>query len=159
MNYYDAIAKGYDRLYKLEQERKFNNLRAFLPKCGIILDAGCGTGFITKNLGDAIGVDSSIEMLKLAPEKLRVACADLADLPFRDESFDCVFSLTVLQDVDRLESAINEISRVLKKNGIFILSVLDKKKAEVIREFLKKRFGKMDEIKNYNDIAFIGKKQ
>jgi len=37
--------------------------------------------------------------------------------------------------------------------------VLVKKKAGIIREFLKKRFGKMDEIKNYNDIAFIGKKQ
>jgi ubiquinone/menaquinone biosynthesis C-methylase UbiE len=154
MNYYDAIAKGYDRLYKLEQERKFNNLRAFLPNAGLSLMLAAGQDH-NQESWDAIGIDSSIEMLKLAPEKLRVAYADLADLPFRDESFDCVFSLTVLQDVDRLESAINEISRVLKKNGIFILSVLDKKKAEVIREFLKKRFGKMDEIKNYNDIDFI----
>ena len=29
MNYYDAIAKGYDGLYRLEQEKKFNNLDFF----------------------------------------------------------------------------------------------------------------------------------
>ncbi len=157
MNYYDAIAKGYDRLYKIEQEKKFSNLRVFLPKKGLILDLGCGTGFITKAFENAVGVDSSIGMLKLAPKKIRFVCADISYLPFKDESFDCVFSLTVLQDVDRLESAIAEIKRVLKQGGQFILSVLDKKKSGIIRELLKKQFGKMDEIKNYNDIAFIGK--
>jgi ubiquinone/menaquinone biosynthesis C-methylase UbiE len=158
MNYYDAIAKGYNRLYEEEQLRKFCNLKTLLPKDGLILDLGCGTGFITKGLGNAVGIDSSIEMLKLAPKKIRVICADISDLPFKDESFDCVFSLTVLQDVDNLESAINEIKRVLKQDGQFILSVLDKKKSGIIRDLLKKHFGKIDGIKNHNDIAFIGKK-
>jgi ubiquinone/menaquinone biosynthesis C-methylase UbiE len=45
-NYYDAIAKGYDKLHKQEQQRK---LKVILPHLEIkptdmFVDVGCGTG-------------------------------------------------------------------------------------------------------------------
>jgi demethylmenaquinone methyltransferase/2-methoxy-6-polyprenyl-1,4-benzoquinol methylase len=155
MNYYSAIAKGYNPLYIDEQVKKFENAKGLINDKSLILDLGCGTGFITEKLGNAVGIDYSIEMLKLCPENLRVACADASNLPFRDESFDCVFSLTVMQDINNIKSAIAEIKRVLKPNGKIILSVLNKKRIKKIRALLKKEFKNLREKENYNDVVFF----
>jgi len=155
MNYYDSISKGYDELYMEEQFKKFHNLRHLLPKKGLILDIGCGTGFITKQLENAIGIDYSIGMLKLCPKNLRLICADMANLPFKDNSFDCVFSLTALQDSKDVKKAIDEIKRVLKPNGKIILSVLNKNKIIEIKELIIKNFKKIKIMENQNDLAFF----
>ncbi|MFA5302936.1 MAG: class I SAM-dependent methyltransferase [Candidatus Nanoarchaeia archaeon] len=155
MNYYDSIAKGYSSLYSSEQLKKFENVKALIPNKGLILDLGCGTGFVTEKLDNVIGVDYSIEMLKLCPKNLRVVCADSSKLPFKCKVFDLIFSLTVLQDVNDLNSAISEIKRVLKPEGKIVLSVLNKNKINEIRKLLKKEFKKLKEKENYNDVVFF----
>lgn len=155
MNYYSAIAKGYNSLYIDEQMKKFENVRGLINDKSLILDLGCGTGFISEKLGNAVGIDYSIEMLKLCPKNLRAVCADACNLPFKDESFDCVFSLTVMQDINNIKQAVAEIKRVLKPNGKIILSVLNKKRIEKIRALLKKEFKNLREKENYNDIVFF----
>jgi ubiquinone/menaquinone biosynthesis C-methylase UbiE len=155
MNYYDAIAKGYNNLYMTEQLKKFENIKKLIkPNC-LTLDLGCGTGFITNKLSNVIGVDYSIKMLKLCPKDLKVVCADVSKLPFKNNVFDLVFSLTVLQDVNNLKSTITEIKRVLKPNGKIILSVLNKKKVNEIKKNLKKEFKNLKEKENYNDVVFF----
>ncbi|MFX1419179.1 MAG: class I SAM-dependent methyltransferase [Promethearchaeota archaeon] len=50
-------------------------------------------------------------------------CGDLIRLPYRNESFDFVSALDVLEHIKNDNLAISEISRILKKNGIVIITV------------------------------------
>lgn len=77
-----------------------------------ILDAGCGTGAILKQLGDSdrnIGVDLAAEAISLGHERglNNVQQADICALPFADASFDAVICS-------------NEIRRLLLENGFAI---------------------------------------
>ena len=155
MNYYNGIAKGYNSLYMAEQMKKFENTRNLIGNYKLALDLGCGTGFITEHLNNIIGVDSSVEMLKLCPDNLKIVCADISKLPFKNGIFDLVYSLTTLQDVDDVNAAILEIKRVIKPNGRIVLSVLNKSKINEIRKILKKEFENLKEKENYNDIVFF----
>jgi SAM-dependent methyltransferase len=94
------------------------------------LDYGCGAGRSTrflKQLGfDAVGVDVSQAMLEQARAK------DMSGeyhhipsglLPFEDSKFDVVFSSFVFLEVSRIEEIediLNEMKRVLRKEGIII---------------------------------------
>ncbi len=49
--------------------------------------------------------------------------ADLENLPFTDEQFDCVITCDVFEHVRLLDKALMEVYRVLKKGGYFILQV------------------------------------
>jgi SAM-dependent methyltransferase len=91
-----------------------------------ILDAGCGTGF---NLGhykagkgrDVFGLDVSMDALQWVRKRgsSRVAQASVADIPFKSETFDVVFSFDVLQTLppELSDHAIREMHRVLKPGG------------------------------------------
>ena len=50
-------------------------------------------------------------------------CGDLIKLPYRNESFDYVSALDVLEHIKDDEVAVSEIGRILKKNGIAIITV------------------------------------
>jgi len=95
-----------------------------------ILDAGCGTGFILKRLneyGISFGIDISEVALRYCQMRglERVIKASISELPFHDESFDLVISTDVFyhKAVEDDNKAINEISRVLKKQGILIINL------------------------------------
>lgn len=97
-----------------------------------ILDAGCGNGSFThilsENGGNVTGFDGSKEMIKIARSKYPTYQFDLADmsktLPYDNKQFDLVFCNLVLMDIDPIDNAIDEISRVTKKNGIFFFSIV-----------------------------------
>ena len=111
MNFYDAIAQGYDDLYGEEQLKKFEKIKHELE--GSVLDVGCGTGIVTKRIENVVGLDNSKEMLKFYDGKK--VFGDAHDLPFPDKSFDTVLSLTVLQDLENPLKALKEMKRVGKK--------------------------------------------
>ncbi|MFX1393363.1 MAG: class I SAM-dependent methyltransferase [Promethearchaeota archaeon] len=50
-------------------------------------------------------------------------CGDLTRLPYRNNSFDLVSALDVLEHIKDDELAISEISRILKKDGIAVITV------------------------------------
>lgn len=94
-----------------------------------ILDAGCGTGFSLKCLkdyGEAFGIDISDMAISFCRKRGldKIAQASVAELPFREGSFDLVISTDVLYHklVDD-EKALREICRVIKKDGLFIVHV------------------------------------
>ena len=123
MNYYNKISKGYDELYKEEQLKKLsiikNNIK--IIKNNLLLDVGCGTGISSQFNCKVIGIDNSIELLKINKNKNKIL-SNAENLPFKDNIFDIVVSITALHNFDNVEKSLKEIKRVGKNE--FIFSVL-----------------------------------
>ena len=101
-----------------------------------ILDAACGEGYGSNILAETakqvtgLDIDSeSIEHASLRYKKnnLRFVQGSCADLPFEDDSFDMVISFETLEHLEQQQEMLVEFSRVLKKDGILIISTPDKK--------------------------------
>jgi len=95
-----------------------------------VLDFCCGDGRLLTRLpplGGALraGVDLSDVMLGLAQGAARSAHlvrGDGEELPFREESFDFVFSLGALHHLPTPSAGAREIARVLRSGGQLLLS-------------------------------------
>ncbi len=101
----------------------------------VVLDIGCGAGFLSNDLAKAghrvTGIDLSASSLRLAEtmdatQSARYIRADAEQLPFEDESFDVVTAMDLLEHVDRPERVIAEASRVLKKGGLFFFHTFNR---------------------------------
>ncbi len=109
-----------------------NTLISLSEKKGTLLDIGTGTGEVAlkaKNKGynQVIGIDISLEMLKIATEKCNnciFILADAENLPFKEESIDTItLSLVYRHLLDR-KAFLKEARRVLKNEGrICILDI------------------------------------
>ena len=129
LNYYNGIARGYKNLYHEEQIEKINLIKQFLPDKGIILDLGSGDGvlnqFLSNKKVNIISFDLSFNLLKLNPNKKgNKICGSILNLPFKSNSIDFICSFTVFQDLPDIAKGIFEIKRVLKFDGVIILSFL-----------------------------------
>jgi SAM-dependent methyltransferase len=95
-----------------------------------LLDAGCGTGGTTVELGrfgKVVGVDLAWEALDPARARglRQLARGSIEQLPFASASFDAVTSFEVVYHlgVGNDACAFEEIRRVLKPEGLFVLRV------------------------------------
>jgi ubiquinone/menaquinone biosynthesis C-methylase UbiE len=116
-------------LYKSQLMRE--KFLASLPVEGkSVLDVGCGAGGSLAGLLDRhpsrlAGCDQSTEMVKLSKEYVpdaEISVMDGEQLPYDDNEFDLVTTVTVLQHNpdDRRARLIAEISRVAKEYVFFI---------------------------------------
>ena len=87
---------------------------------GAILEAGAGRSTYSAKLGDralsviTLDIDSSKDVDVISDVQR------MTEVP--DESFDTVFSTQVLEHVERPQDAFSEFARVLKPDGILILT-------------------------------------
>ena len=95
-----------------------------------ILDAGCGTGGMVKQLqrfGSVVGLDLSDEALDLCRRRdlPHLTQASVERLPFAGESFDLLTSFDVLYHKAVVNDwlALGEFYRVLKPGGLLLLRV------------------------------------
>lgn len=118
--------------YRALHRLVFDTLERELPDWHerTILDAGCGTGAILKQLGNPeknIGVDLAPEVISFCHERglHNVRQADICALPFPDASFDAVICSSVLyhQWVKDVAGAIRELHRVLRVGGLLLVNV------------------------------------
>ena len=93
-----------------------------------ILDAGCGSGGMTRFLarrGRVTGIDLAPEALGYARRRglTSLARASVGQLPFRSASFDVVTSFDVLYhlNVDDDLMALAELHRVLRPGGVLLI--------------------------------------
>ena len=133
---YDHIGESYSlNNYSInEVEKCYANEIYKYCKNGILLDLGCGDGFLTipcAELGiDIIAGDISINMLKILSkkaklnnislDKVKLVKMNALDIPLIDNSIDVIVSNSVLHLISNPLKVINEIHRVLKKDGVFI---------------------------------------
>ena len=94
---------------------------------GILTEEICKMGFITT------GIEPTDESINTAQNHARTEGLSIIyekgtgeQLPYGDQSFDCVFCCDVLEHVRDLPKVISEISRVLKPNGVFIYDTLNR---------------------------------
>lgn len=105
-------------------------VQAAEPEGTVALDLGTGTGDIARELArqgarQVVAADFVPAMLEAAGEKarregyetIRFTTADALDLPFADETFDCVTSGFLVRNVSNPELAFLEMHRVLKPGG------------------------------------------
>jgi len=137
----DEQVEDYDRMWHLnlfglvEIPAMLANLSLSPPH--ILLEGGCGTGRMTPEFASRcsqlVSVDFSWESLRVCRRKmlragiqnLNLIQADLCRLPLRAETFDRVVSGQVLEHIPTpaaRESAVSELSRVLKNGGNLVLS-------------------------------------
>jgi len=153
---YDRTASFYNQRYRKIQENKYKKMINF-PVKGKILDIGCGTGLLYDLLeyDNYIGADLSLEMLKKGGFANKIL-TDCEFLPFKDCVFDFVFSFTVLQNLLSYRM-ISEAYRVLKRDGIFVLTTLKKTYKEDVISALK-LFELIDRRECDEDVGFVLKK-
>lgn len=93
----------------------------------LILDVGCGTGRTVielSKIGKTVGVDSSPEALEFCRKRglKNIQLAKATNLPFRNNSFDCVTMLDVIEHIKNDLKVLSEVKRVLKKDGIALFT-------------------------------------
>lgn len=113
----------------------------------VFLDAGCGDGFISIEASKIVGDEGKVHAVDVYPESIETVkkevnekgiknldamIVDLTDkIPLNDDSVDLSVMANVLHgfvENDEVEDVMNEISRVIKPEGVF--AVVEFKKTE-----------------------------
>lgn len=91
----------------------------------VILDVGCGVSPLIDFSENAVFSDYSFEAMHYLNEKnnVKAVVSDISNLSFKDKSVGVVVSSEVLEHIKDDVSALREIYRVLKLNGIAIITV------------------------------------
>jgi len=140
IRHYGKLASTYDTLYRDEQGLKIEHIlrHVSIHDSDLALDAGCGTGFLFKYIHNhvclIVGVDLSKGLLKVALSHIKqsgiktisLIRADVDFLPFKEQVFDKVFALTLLQDSSKLDETLREILRTAKDESTIVVTGLKK---------------------------------
>jgi SAM-dependent methyltransferase len=98
--------------------------KAEIGRRKMVLDLGCGFGTVTSELsrrsaGRVVAIDQNLQAIKSIQNALRV-CAQIPPLPFRDFTFDLIFSQNFFLWIPDLQKTIAHVRRVLAKNGVVV---------------------------------------
>ncbi|MGC1548558.1 MAG: methyltransferase domain-containing protein, partial [Rhodanobacter sp.] len=98
----------------------------------VVLDIACGEGYgsamLARSAASVTGVDISVEAVQHATEayahvaRLQYKQGDAAAIPLPDSSVDVVVSFETIEHHDRHNEMISEIRRVLRPDGLLIIS-------------------------------------
>jgi SAM-dependent methyltransferase len=126
------VTRGWGLLEGFLARQRANKANSFIPKAlreGRILDIGCGSYpyfLTTTNFKEKYGLDPVIN-LETAREKgikLSKIAVGSKKFPFADSFFDVVTMLAVFEHIEHndLVPVIKEIFRILKKDGILVMT-------------------------------------
>jgi SAM-dependent methyltransferase len=101
----------------------YAELCQWITSCGLeqgrVLEIGCGLGFTQHLVTDYVGIDIATYPQKHMDKPFCISNA--MHLPFPDNTFDGVWSIWVLEHIEKPENMLQEIRRVVKSGGhIFI---------------------------------------
>lgn len=150
---FDKIANRYDffnhffsfGIDKIWRKKTIDILREHKPEK--ILDIATGTGdlaieAIRLNPKSIVGIDISEGMLKIGREKIKkkglqsiieIKKGDAENLEFKDENFDAVIVAFGVRNFEHLDTGLNEIFRVIKKNGYIVILEFSKPRNYLIK--------------------------
>jgi ubiquinone/menaquinone biosynthesis C-methylase UbiE len=126
---FERIAHRYDETRGGEDRGRHaaGILDGLLDRSRLTLEVGVGTGLVADGLADLghrlVGVDLSPGMAARAVARLgtRVAVADARHLPIRDRSLHQAYSVWVLHLVGDVPAVLDEVARVLRPGGRYVV--------------------------------------
>ncbi len=149
--FFNAIADDWDALSQavLGDFDLARHICLSLPdKCRVAVDLGCGTGAVLEHLlthvATVIGVDGSPRMLELCKRRFRaeqirdntvsLRIGELDHLPLCDGEADFACMNLVLHHLSTPASALPEIHRILRPNGLVLISDFEKHDQDSMRQ-------------------------
>jgi ubiquinone/menaquinone biosynthesis C-methylase UbiE len=114
---YSAKLKAEDHAFNGVLETFIDQYQLQGKKC---LEIGCGRGAFQDLVSDYTGTDIS-DAVRAYLHKPACQCS-ATELPFKDGSFEAIWEYAVLEHVPKPERAFEEMRRVLKNNGLLLLS-------------------------------------
>ncbi|MCP4256886.1 MAG: methyltransferase domain-containing protein [Ketobacter sp.] len=136
--YFKEVATKWDTMRKgffSDNVREKAYKVAGVKKGDVAADLGAGTGFITEGLAQrgvkVVAVDVVPEMLDVltknidSPDLVETRVGESENLPLTDSSVDFAFANMYLHHVESPLVAIREMHRILKKDGLVVLTDLD----------------------------------
>lgn len=126
-------------IYKEQMERYFMTSEYIKGKK--VLDVACGVGngtaFLAQKANYVFGIDCDKQSINYATdnyksENIEFLIEDAQTLNFKDDFFDVVVSFETIEHLPEPERFLGQVKRVLKSEGIFILSSPDRKITEEI---------------------------
>ena len=92
---------------------------------------GYGSNILAQVASSVIGVDKDIKSIKHASKKykrsnLKYIAADCVSMPIQSKTVDVVVSFETIEHIFEHQDFINEIKRILKPDGVLIISSPDK---------------------------------
>lgn len=147
VEYFNSIANQWNVIREeyFEEKLKYTALSQFDIKDKICADLGCGTGFISLALLEkakiVFSIDNSKNMLKelhsTASKKglkdIYPISGSMENLPLFDRSIDRVFINMALHHIFDAKKAIEEMFRVLKKDGTVVITDVEEHNGEWAR--------------------------
>jgi ubiquinone/menaquinone biosynthesis C-methylase UbiE len=91
-----------------------------------ILDIGCGSGVLIddfiKREAEAYGVDMSLRAAEFFKKRgLDVKKGKAEKLPYKNQTFDAVCAIDLLEHIKSEKQTLKEARRVLKRNGVLVV--------------------------------------
>lgn len=125
-------------------KKLFNLCHDFIKQDNIVLDAGCGTGYLRKFFQKnftckLFETDISENMCQFIKNNSdsgdlnSIICSDIENLPFKNNSFDVFISSMVFQWLD-IKTSFLEVSRVLSEKGLFFISLVSENSLNELKE-------------------------
>lgn len=160
-NYYNKISKGYSELHGEEQLAKARIIasKLELSEEDTLLDVGCGNGsYLNLFKCKVTGIDPSDKLIKQYRGRHKIILGKAENLPFPNNSFDVVISITAIHNFDDIRKGLEEMKRVGRSR--FVFSVLKRSsKLQEIQSLIKELFGIDEIVEEDKDIIFFAHKK
>jgi ubiquinone/menaquinone biosynthesis C-methylase UbiE len=155
MNWYDAVAEGYDELRGEEQRAKLRRFKPYIKPDMRVLDVGFGTGISDDVFNTTIiGVEPNEGMLQSYDGDAQVYNQSAEDLDtlFGRNTFDAVLCVSTAHHFENADSVFQKVSDVLRPEGFFFISVFADKQ-HVLDVPILDRFGEKNRCRVHRDIV------
>jgi SAM-dependent methyltransferase len=128
---FDRHARKYEAWFtenKYAYLSELRALRSLLPRGGVGVEIGIGSGRFAKPLGISIGIEPSAAMMNIAHSRSIDVIDGVAEsLPIAGNELDNALMVTTICFVVDLEASLREAHRILKPTGQLVVGFVDRK--------------------------------
>ena len=167
---WDTIAESFDKTRRKPWQYCLDFINLLSPSA-IVADLGCGNGRhllpCAEKCSSVVGVDISLQLLRIVQKKLHenaldsasLVHADVTLLPFKKNCFDVVLFIAALHNIqgqNHRHAALTEVLRILKPRGTALISVWSRWQDRYFKHFLKQFIVRK---RNFGDIDIYWRQQ